>query len=195
MSMIAIIIEWLNKLLSSLSGINKKLYGEPPEEVSIPPEEPPPPLLAPTKQPHPFYLSSLKVITGELRIEERPWFCLKAVRQIVEDAMGWPSHHFYTLYWTHRVEENTTTEPWARDLERSLRMQGFKVDGPPKQGDLVFNYNAAAPYGHVGLMLTDELVIENYPGTRGFKGPGAIQITALSDWAKPTTVIRLIDGA
>lgn len=133
--------------------------------------------------------SAWAVVTGDLKVEERPWFCLKVVRQIVEHAKKWEPGEFYRHYWTHKVEENKTAEPWARDLERSLREQGRAVHDV-QAGDLVFRHDLAKPYGHAAVMLTNDVLLENTPSARGFSR-GNLRIVPLSTWGKPTTIIRL----
>ena len=115
-------------------------------------------------------------------------YCLRLVREIVESAYGMPSGAFYTMYWTHRVEENRTSEPWARDLERSLRAAGLAVP-IPQAGDLVFNHQVAWPYGHAGVMLSDVLVLDVWPNATG----PPLRVTPVWEWA-PTTVVRLPGG-
>jgi hypothetical protein len=121
-------------------------------------------------------------------ITAQPHHCLRFVRQVVEHAYGWPPMGFYERYWTHRVEENRSGEPWARDLERSLRNAGYQV-ATPQAGDLVFNHAVAWPYGHAGVMLSDVLVIDAWPNPRG----PPLRVTPVWDW-KPTTIIRLPDN-
>jgi cell wall-associated NlpC family hydrolase len=129
------------------------------------------------------------VLEGRVAVEQRPWFCLKVARQIVEAGMGWRAGEFYRRYWTHKVEENKTEVPWARDLERSLRWGGYSVH-IPQAGDLVFSHVTARPYGHVGVMLTDKLVLENTPSERGFR-KGNIAVVPLREWVPVTGVFRL----
>ena len=132
-----------------------------------------------------------RAIHGQLRVETRPWFCLKVVREIVENGMGWKPGDFYRRYWTHKVEENKTNEPWARDLERSLRNRGWAIPlAEARVGDLVFRYDVAKPYGHVGVIYDGGLIFENTPTTRGF-GKGNLRLTPLAEWGVPTTIIRL----
>ena len=114
-------------------------------------------------------------------------YCLRFVRQVVEHAYGWAPMEFYRQFWTHTVEENRSGEPWARDLERSLRNAGFQVH-EPAAGDLVFNYRSAWPKGHAGVMLSDVLVLDVWPSVRG----SSLRVTPVWVWA-PTTVIRLPD--
>lgn len=116
-----------------------------------------------------------KVLSRKLKVETRPYFCLKVVRQIIEDANDWPSHEFYRKHHTHWVEENKKhVEPWARDLQRSLRKQGLQVPfHERKAGDLVFMWKAAFPYGHVGVLIEiggeANFIFENSPAERGFE--------------------------
>lgn len=121
-------------------------------------------------------------------VEPTPNYCLRLVREIVEHALDMEPYEFYERYWTHRVEENTTIEPWARDLERSLRAAGYAVY-TPMAGDLVFNYRVGLPYGHAGIMLTDNLVLDVWPDATG----PPLRLTPIQDWA-PTTIIRLPDN-
>lgn len=112
-------------------------------------------------------------------------YCLRFVRQVVEHAYQLPEGGFYDLYWTRTVEENLTSEPWARDLERSFRDAGLVVyDLQP--GDLVFNHKVAWPYGHVGIMLSDVLVLDVWPDATG----PPLRLTPVWEWA-PTSIVRL----
>ena len=120
-------------------------------------------------------------------IPASPHYCLRFVREVVEHALGMQPYEFHRTYWTHRVEENRTGEPWARDIERSLRNAGLQVD-TPRAGDLVFNHRIALPYGHAGIMLSDILVLDVWPNPRG----PPLRVTPVWDW-HPTTIIRLPD--
>jgi hypothetical protein len=130
-----------------------------------------------------------EVVQGSLVTEGRGGFCLRFVRQVVEHAYGWKAGDFYRRFHTHTVEENTTTEPWARDLERSMRSNGMAVKDP-QAGDMIFDYKRAKPYGHVALMLSNSMVLELSPTRRGF-ARGNINLVTLKEWGTPTTVIRL----
>jgi len=111
-------------------------------------------------------------------------YCLRFVREVVEHAFEWPDRELYARCWTRRVEENATAEPWARDLERSLRERGYAVT-VPRAGDLVFDFTYA-PVGHVGVMLTDDMVLDVYP----VGGVPTLRLTPVAEWL-PTTIIRL----
>ena len=135
-------------------------------------------------------MNTLIVVSAALAINggvanPTPHYCLRLVREVVEHALGWEPNEFYRVFWTHRVEENTTGEPFARDLERSMRHAGLQV-ATPRSGDLVFNHRIAWPYGHAGIMLSSMLVLDVWPNATG----PPLRVTPVWEWA-PTTVIRL----
>src|SRR5690606_23900357 len=101
-------------------------------------------------------------------IPTRPGLCLALVRVIIEHAHGWKSHELYTRHLTHGTTRRAGDDaerlaaargdPWSVDLERSLVSQGRGVPWADRQpGDLVFNANAAYPYGHVAVLLDRDL--------------------------------------
>jgi hypothetical protein len=117
--------------------------------------------------------------------EAVPNYCLRLVREIVEHAAGMQPWGFYEVFLVTRVEENHTVEPWARDLERSMRLMGLAVHHP-REGDIVFNYNLGGVYGHAGIMLTDELVLDVWPSASG----PPLRVSHVDDWG-PTTIARI----
>ena len=129
-------------------------------------------------------LAATAALNGRLA-EPTPRYCLRLVREIVEHALGLEPYGFYRLWRSHHVEENRTSEPWARDMERSLRAHGFAVP-TARAGDLVFNHAIARPYGHAGIMLTDNLVLDVWPDATG----PPLRLTPIAEWA-PTTIVRL----
>jgi cell wall-associated NlpC family hydrolase len=130
-------------------------------------------------------------MAGKYPIEQAPMFCLKVVRQVVERAFGWSAGTFHKNYWKEKVEENKTKEPWARDVQRSLRNMGKQIPFNERQaGDLVFIWQAAFPYGHVGILMFDgDFIFENAPGDRGFE-KGNIRISHLSEIRHSVEVFR-----
>jgi hypothetical protein len=126
--------------------------------------------------------SAFKLLRGELPAPTRPGLCLQLVRLVVEDAFGLPSHGWYK-WMTRRVERaaGDDSDPWARDMERSLRVNEFAVASPAgstryvtggqlaaacEPGDLLFRWDVARTaqgtfVGHVGILMPGELVLEN----------------------------------
>ena len=124
--------------------------------------------------------SCTKALAGELQLPVASGYCLKAVRIVVEHALG---ISFYDSYLTARVERapGDDNDPWARDMERSLRSDGYGIIEPtPGQryignrimrelaqpGDLLFRWDVAPTkagtfVGHVGILLEHDLVLEN----------------------------------
>lgn len=124
--------------------------------------------------------SAEKALAGELKLPVAPGYCLRMVRLIVEHALG---IEFYNEFLTHRVERapGDDNDPWARDLERSMREDGYAILQPmtgqryvgariikefAQPGDLLFRHDVAPTkqgtnVGHVGILLHNNLVIEN----------------------------------
>jgi hypothetical protein len=50
----------------------------------------------------------------------------------------------------------------------------------------VFNHDLGKPYGHAGVMLTSNLVLDVWPDATG----PPLRLTPVAEWA-PTTIIRL----
>lgn len=124
--------------------------------------------------------SAEKALAGELQVPVSSGLCLRLVRVIVENALG---IDFYQQFLTHRVERapGDDMDPWARDLERSMREGGHAILTPtPGQryvgnrairefaqpGDLLFRHDvvptaAGTHVGHVGILLHNGVVMEN----------------------------------
>jgi hypothetical protein len=130
-------------------------------------------------------------------------FCLKGVRLVIEYALHWPSHDLY-----RRLLVTGTTgregdeaerlkaaraDPWAADLEASMKQLGLVVSGEAKRpGDLVFDHNKAKPIGHVGLYVGQNLILEvvsPHHRPRSFSRRN-ICLTPYPEWT-PTLVARL----
>lgn len=132
--------------------------------------------------------------------DDEPGFCLAWVRQVVERAMGWPSHALYDAYvneWVQPESYDRALGHWSRDAERSLRNLDMAVhDAQP--GDLLFNWRAAwsdrwgTYIGHCAILVTRDLVAENVdPAYRpGALTRGALALTPRGQWTEPTTTIR-----
>lgn len=113
-----------------------------------------------------------------------PGLCLQAVRVIIEKALGWPSHDLYARCLVTGTSRRpgpaaerlaaAKRDPWAADLEASAKTLGWAVPASDRQpGYLVFNHNAAVPYGHVGILIDRDVVLENID--RAFR-PGSIHL-------------------
>lgn len=152
--------------------------------------------------------SAHQALRGDLKVvDHASGFCLRAVREVLEHAFLMKPHAFYATYLSHRVEryQNDNTDPWARDMERSLRAQGMAVPIAERlPGDLVFQWKAAPTgsrspeghpnyYGHVGILLERDLIFENInpkyrPG--GFTRQ-MLSLTPYDRWPYPaSSVIR-----
>jgi|SRR5690625_1095064 len=86
--------------------------------------------------------------------------------------MGWSGHELYRRFLVAGTTRRPGTpeqrlraawlDPWAADLEASAKQLGWQVPGVERQaGDLVFNHAAAAPVGHVGILIARDVVLEN----------------------------------
>jgi hypothetical protein len=144
------------------------------------------------------------VVTGNPLLDKLAHgFCLKGVRLVIEYALHWPSHDLY-----RRLLVTGTTgregdeaerlkaakaDPWAADLERSMKQLNLAVPGDAKRpGDLVFDHAKAAPIGHVGLYVGQNLILEvvsPHHRPRSFSRNN-ICLTPYPEWT-PTLVARL----
>jgi len=157
---------------------------------------------------NPVIESANKVLSGALRAPEHPGLCLQLARIIIEDAYGLKPYAFYN-WLTNPVERDPADDrdPWARDMERSLRLAGMAYEfsegryirpetiiQEAEPGSLLFRWDVArSPYGtfigHVGVLLDNGMVLENinprFRKTSFFRGNTAI--TPLADF--PTTTV------
>lgn len=153
--------------------------------------------------------SCYKVLQGRLPVPTMPGLCLKLVRLVIEDAYGMPSGKFYD--WRTDVVDQyvrASQDPYARDMERSLRYAGMAVeldyhgryvkldDARIKPGDLLFRYDTAKDargiwVGHVGILMPGGLVLENIDPRSRLKSlnRGPTCLTPFGFWPV-TTVIR-----
>ena len=156
--------------------------------------------------------SAFAMLRGEISAPKRAGMCLALVRIVIEDALGLQPNEWYHVWRTYIVPRGPgeSYDPWARDMERSLRNAGMEValprGGGPKgdedryvilledllrPGDLLFRWDSPQRPGHVGILLPGNLVLENvFNGYRPvglWSGPTAL--TPLGSWPI-TTVIR-----
>jgi hypothetical protein len=105
----------------------------------------------------------------ELAVPTKPFFCLALCRIIVESALYGGRREFYgrflkaeTSMRTGKHVGNARNDPWAADIEASMKLLNLAVPLAERQaGDLIFNWDAARPYGHVGIFLDRDTIIEN----------------------------------
>lgn len=110
--------------------------------------------------------SAWKAAREDLKVETRPGYCLRTIRQIVQDAFEINHQQFYDRYritvTTASPERTMSDVPWAADVERTMKIRNYALPlAYIKGGDIVFNYNAAAPVGHIAIMLDKNTVLEN----------------------------------
>ena len=110
--------------------------------------------------------SALRAIRGEIPVPKSPGLCLALVRMIVENGCFGGRWALYERYLVTRTSQGGSSRsdwtPWAADLEASMKQLGFQVPLAKRMpGDLIFNHNAAKPYGHVAILVERNLVLEN----------------------------------
>jgi hypothetical protein len=152
-------------------------------------------------------------LNGNMNLPTQSGFCLQHTRLIIERAHGLPSHGWYK-WMTHKVERapGDDNDPWARDMERSMRMGGFEIASPSagnryltreevalgEPGDIVFRWDlyktkAGTFVGHVGILMPGNLIFENInPNSRpnSYK-LGVNSLTPIKDF--PLTLIARFD--
>lgn len=161
----------------------------------------------------PIARAAYGVLRGELAVPEKSGLCLQLVRLVVESAYGMKPHGFYN-WLTHPVERlpGDDHDPWARDMERSLREAGMasllpdegryvsaeRLAAGGNPGDLLFRWDTAknrqgSHVGHVGILLGGGLVLENVnPAYRpGSLVRGATALTPITKFLT-TLVVRFV---
>ena len=161
--------------------------------------------------------SAYALLRGEIRAEpDQPGLCLALVRVVLEHAFWNGQWALYDRHLSHRVERSpgSSSDPWARDAERSLSRQGMALDLPrqPFEGDTqrYVNLDAAAGQlqpgdlllrwdtalnrygdyvGHVGILMPGDLVLENVAHRPGSLQRGPTTLSRLGAWPV-TTVVR-----
>lgn len=100
------------------------------------------------------------------------YLCLKLVRLVVEAALGLRDRELYDRWLVAGTSRrgggegerlaNARANPWAADFEASVKRLDWGIPFHARQpGDLLFNYHAAEPYGHVAVLLDRDTVLEN----------------------------------
>lgn len=144
--------------------------------------------------------------------------CLALVRVVIERACYDGRWAWYDAHRTIKVNplDRASQDPYARDLEASLREQGMALDLPrtglpadPRRyvdlghqdtraallpGDLLFRWDTARDpndvyVGHVGILMPGGLVLENVSKRAKALSRGPTHLSRLGAWPV-TTVIR-----
>lgn len=159
------------------------------------------------------------LLRGEFKAEPTSsGLCLQLVRVVIEAALYQGRWVLYPIYRTIVVEASTraSQDPYARDLEASLRDRGMALDlprtgpaGDPSRyvdlvaanaqgllepGDLLFRWDTAEDkagvyIGHVGILMPGQLVLENVRTRAGGLQRGPTTLAKLGAWPA-TTVVR-----
>lgn len=134
-------------------------------------------------------------------LPDGPGFCLQAVRVIVEAALKLESREMYTRWLIAGTTRRGGTDrerlaaakldPWASDFEASVKRLGWGVPFSERQaGDLLFDHNAAPPYGHVGILLDRDTLLESidpkFRPTSLHLGHGSLSLTPI--WERKWTL-------
>lgn len=137
-------------------------------------------------------------------LPQEPGYCLRFVRLVVEWALyeGRPEFYKRALVagTTGRGDKLTAAQrlaearqdPWAADLEASAKALGWAIPSTFRRaGDLVFDHAAAAPVGHVGLLISRGMVLEQihprFRPTSIHLGHGSLSITPFA--SRPWTLV------
>lgn len=142
------------------------------------------------------------------RLPQKSGYCLMLARLVVEWALfDGKDGEFYKRFLVAGTSARGGTDAqnlaaakqdkWASDIERSAKLLGWPVPAIlRKPGDLVFNHKAAAPVGHVGILLTRDVVLENiHPSFR----PDSIHLShsslSITPYAsRPWTLVARLPG-
>lgn len=136
-------------------------------------------------------LSAIKAVTGDLRVSnDRSGICLKVVREIVQDALDMSYDDFYSRFLIQKADGTDPLEPYARDVQLSLRLLGKGVK-EPMAGDLGFSWKPL-PWGHVWVYITPNYIVENINTNRkSVIRRGFISVTDVRTINMPIEVFRL----
>jgi hypothetical protein len=126
--------------------------------------------------------SSYKALLGQTIVENgSSGWCLRVTRQIIQDALRISHGEFYSRFLTMKASETDPNVPYARDIQISLRSLGYTVNETDViPGDLFFSWKPM-PYGHVGIVLAPEYVLENSTGSRAVARNGFLCVSRLDD--------------
>jgi hypothetical protein len=129
--------------------------------------------------------SSYRALSGQLMVENTSGgWCLRVVRQIVQDALKINQSEFYERFLTIRASGNNFDTPCARDIQLSLRGLGYSVsEDEVIPGDLFFSWKPM-PYGHVGIVLSTDYVLDNSSAQNCVSRNGFLCVRRIEDVGK-----------
>jgi len=129
--------------------------------------------------------ASYRALLGQTLVENSSsGWCLRVVRQIVQDALRIGHDDFYARFLKVKASETDPNVPYARDIQVSLRSLGYSVSEENiMPGDLFFSWKPM-PYGHTGIVLTTDYVLENSSGSRAVARNGFLCVSKLEDIKK-----------
>jgi len=138
--------------------------------------------------------ASYRALLGQTVVENgSSGWCLRVLRQVVQDALRITHDEFYSRFLILKASDTDPETPYARDLQVSLRALGYQVseeDYVP--GDLFFSWKPF-PYGHAGIVLTKDYVLENSSGARSIARNGFLCVSSIEEIKKimPVEFFRL----
>jgi hypothetical protein len=129
--------------------------------------------------------TSYKALLGHVAVENSSsGWCLRVVRQIVQEALGINSNEFYAKFFSIKAHKTDPNFIYSRDIQVSLRSLGYEVpENEIIPGDLFFSWKPM-PYGHVGIVLSSDYVLENTSGARAVARNGFLCVSRLDDVKK-----------
>ncbi len=129
--------------------------------------------------------AALQVVLTELTIfDQNPGNCLRVVREITQAAFGISYDQFYDAM-IKRVEENLEGPPWARSMQLSLRTLGYSRLFEEREGGMLIFDAGLAKEGHVGVLVSPDLILENTASKRGVLISGYNRLSHISEWRQP----------
>lgn len=112
------------------------------------------------------------LLNGEgIVYDAKPKFCLMVTRQAISEALEYDPEDawtFHNAFSCDRVEGNEAGAAWARSTQRTMRDR-LSLMVPFEErigGDLVFSAELD-PKGHVGVLLSRDILFENTASQRG----------------------------
>lgn len=113
---------------------------------------------------------------SDQRFEDRPGWCQKWTRQVVEAVAG---QRFAAMM-----------KGSARESGLAAQRLGWTVTGPPRPGDLLYKITGSGGFGHVGIMVQSGKIAEN-SSTKIGRIRGAVGYRTLAQFGPYDLIVRL----